>query len=146
MYSKMITKIFSLILCAGMILAFTNDISLAAMGKRFKESEYKPHYQKNTKSISGEVSVIRPTYVGIITHKDEAKKEETEMVFLVDEDVAFKKKELAELQEGDQVKITYENITEPDPEDPKEDIFVQRVTKEIHFLRAKSTSLKSGKK
>ena len=70
----------------------------------------------------------------------------TETLFLIDEDVTYKSKTLEELLEGDQVKVTFENITEPDPDDPEKDLFVQRVTKEIHYLRAKSKSLKSGKK
>jgi len=146
MRSKFISKFMIFSLCAGLVLVFTGDICSAAMGKRIQESNYKPHHKKSTLSVTGQISVIRPTYIGVITHSDKDLGEDTETLFLVDEDVIFKRKDFTELLEGDQVKITYENITEPDPEDPENDKFVQRVTKEIHFLSAKSTSLKSGKK
>jgi len=144
--SKFLSKFSIFVLCIGFVLVLNIEICSAAMGKKFKENEYKHYHKKNTLSVSGEISIIRPTYIGVITHSDKNLGEETETIFIVDEDVTFKKKALEELLEGDTVKITYENITEPDPDDAENDKFVQRVTKEIHFLHSKSTSLKSGSK
>lgn len=146
MTQKILSKIMTLSLCVGLGLVFSVDISSAAMGKRFKDNELKHYHKKNTLSVSGEISTIKSTYIGVITHRDKDLSTETETLFLIDEDVTFKKKTLAELLEGDQVKVTYENITEPDPEDEENDKFVQRVTKEIQYLSPKSKSLKSGKK
>ena len=143
MNTKFISKIFFTSLCFSLILMFSGEICSAAMGKRFTESEYKLQHKKSTESITGEISQVRGTYVGILT-KQTKPDEETEMLFIVDEDVNFKRKSLAELKEGDIIKITYENITESDPDDAEKDKFVQRVTKEIHFLRPKSKSLRSG--
>ena len=103
-------------------------------------SEHKMSIETKT----GEVNMIRWNYISIMSHKDEVKKEETEMVFLIDENVAFKRKELSELQVGDQVKITYENYTQLDEEG--KDVFIKRITKEVHYLRPKSASLSSGVK
>lgn len=145
-YNNNILKSINTALCLGMIFVFTTTACFAAMGKRFKDDELKHYHKKNIASASGEISQINPTYIGVITHNDEVLRTETETLFLIDEDVTYKSKTLEELLVGDQVKVTFENVTEPDPEDPEKDIFVQRVTKEIHYLRAKSTSLKAGNK
>ena len=142
MCSKMISKILTISIFAGIILVLTGNLCVAEMGKNFKE--HQARHIVNSKSITGAISTIQPTFIGIITQRDNSKKEETEMLFLVDEEVIFKKKSLGELLEGDYVKITYDNITEPDPEDPSKELFVQRETKEIQFLRSQSTSLSSG--
>ena len=145
-YNKNILRSINTALCLSLILVFTTTVCFAAMGKRFKDDELKHYHKKNTSSVTGEISSIRPTYIGVITHEDKELRTDTETLFLIDEDVTYKRKTLEELLEGDQVKVTFENITEPDPEDAENDKFVQRVTKEVHFLRVKSTSLSSGKK
>ena len=141
MRSNIPLKIFITSFCLGLILLLTGDTCLADMAKKI--TEYKHYHKKYTDSVSGEISQIRPTYIGVITHVDKSAGEDTEMIFLIDDEVVFKRKKLAELLEGDQVKITFENVTEPDPEDATKEIFVQKVTKEIQFLREKSKSLQS---
>jgi hypothetical protein len=116
------------------------------MGRKFKENEYKSYHKKATTFVTGDISQIQPSYIGIITSSDDNAGTDTEMLFLIDEGVTYKSKTLVELLEGDKVKVTYENVTEPDPDDPEKDVFVQRVTKEIHYLSSKSKSLKSGSK
>jgi len=134
MFSRIATRITILSLCLGMVLIFTGNASSAAPEE----------HKKSIKTVTGEVSTIRPTYISIISHKDEAKKIDTEMIFLIDENVTYKRKVIGELLEGDNVKITYDQYTKLDEEG--NDIFVKRATKEIHFLSPKSSSLSSGAK
>ena len=138
------SRIFLICLCVGLIFLSAVDNCSSDLGRKLKEEDYKAYHRKTTEFITGDISIIQPTYIGIITFSDNIKKQDTEMLFFLDEEVIFKSKALAELQEGDKVKIIYENITEPDPEDAEHDKFVQRVTREIQFLSSKSKTLKSS--
>ena len=146
MSSRGITRKIMVILCVGIALMFMGSISSANNPEEIKSSEevMAPGEKKNLEFVTGPISMVRFNSISIISHKDEVNNKETEMVFIIDEYVTFKRKNLDELKMGDVVKIAYENYTKLDEEG--NDKFVKRVTNNVHFLRGKSKSLSSGKK
>ena len=70
------------------------------------------HAVVTEKKVTGEVSVIRPHYISVVSERDPETRIDTEMVFPINEDVEFVyTKGLDELHVGDTVRVTYEERT-----------------------------------
>jgi len=90
-----------------------------------------------TKRVSGEISVIRPSYINIIFAREKRRGAEYEAMFLLNDDVKFIRKDLEELEPGDRVEIKYDGyfkIEKNEETGEEEERFVRRVTKEIRFV------------
>lgn len=131
-------------LSAGLALA---PLSGAGFVFAADETQEEEEYIIKTKKITGEISVIKFNFISIIYARDKRAGTENEAVFLLNDDIEFKLKDLEDLQSGDKISITYDEYFEIEMNEKgeEEEIFVKRVTKEIRFLSTKSGSgLRSG--
>ena len=120
----------------ALYLTFFGFISILHAAEAEKED-----FSIQAKKVTGEVSMIRKSAISVVTDVDKETKAETEMVFLLNDDVEFARKALKELREGDIVEVSFDEYTQTTDEGEEE--FVKRVTKKITFLRPASNSLRS---
>lgn len=119
-FLKEITQISCVSLAMVMIFAAV-DIAAEEAKETVKATE-----------VTGEVSVIGPTYISIVYARDEEKGVEYEMLLPIDKDVKFIRKGLDELVVGDKVRVKCDDYFRINEEG--KELCTRRVPKEIQFL------------
>ena len=107
------------------------------------EAQDEEEYIIKTKKITGEISIIKSHFISIIYARDKRSYSDSEAMFLLNDEVEFRLKDLEDLQFGDKISITYDEYFEIEVNvetGKEEEKFVKRVTKEIRFLSTKSQS------
>ncbi len=138
---KRVYGLKNLIIIFSLLLAFifaVVDISIAA-----QEAE-EEDYIVRTKKVSGEISMIRPTFISIIYAQKRREYKDYEAMFLLDEEVKYTRRAFDELKMGDEIDVVYDEYSklEINPETgEEEEKFVKRETKEIKFV---NPALKKG--
>ena len=113
----------------------------------FAADEEEEEYIIRTKKITGEISMIKSHFISIIYAQDKKAGTENEAVFLLNDEIEFRLKDLEDLQSGDKISITYDEYFEIELNEKgeEEEKFVKREAREIRFLSTKSGSgLRSG--
>jgi hypothetical protein len=85
-----------------------------------------------TKTLSGEVNMIRAHYITIDITEDPGSTSSAEMYFPITEVVEFGNVDLVDIDEGNVVQVTYDEYSRLD--EGGEERYVTRVTKKVKFL------------
>jgi hypothetical protein len=134
--------LITLVLAVGLVLSLVFAMAIAQV-QNSPAGTAKEKEVVVTMEVSGRVSGLSPNFIAVIYGRDDTGKVSLEMAFNLDKDVKVAhKNSIKEIGLGDEVKITYAEITRFSAEGKM--ISRRRVAKEVAFVRAAKTEQQTG--